>query len=96
MIVCAVVVCACGSKPQPTEESKTLPVSSVALKGNEIDDLLVKKAYQGKGYGKQILLWALENINSDTVILHVAEWNQRALNLYKSVGFEVTKTIEIR
>lgn len=33
MIVCAVVVCACGSKPQPTEESKTLPVSSVALKG---------------------------------------------------------------
>lgn len=71
-------------------------IGSVALKGNEIDDLLVKKEYQGQGYGRQILLWALENINSDTVILHVAEWNQRALSLYKSVGFEVTKTIEIK
>lgn len=34
MIVCAVTLCACGgSKPQPKEESKTLPVSSVVLKG---------------------------------------------------------------
>ncbi len=34
LIVCAIVVCACGgSKPQPTEESKTLPASSLILKG---------------------------------------------------------------
>jgi len=71
-------------------------IGSVALKGNEIDDLLVKKEYQGQGYGRQILLWALENINSSNIILHVAEWNVRAVRLYKSVGFEVTKTIEIR
>ena len=71
-------------------------IGSVALKENEIDDLLVDKKHQGKGYGRQILLWALENIRSKTVILHVAEWNQRAINLYKSTGFEITKTIEIR
>lgn len=70
-------------------------IGSVALKGNEIDDLLVKKEYQGRGYGRQILLWALENINSSNIILHVAEWNERAVRLYKSVGFEITKTIEI-
>ena len=71
-------------------------IGSVALKGNEIDDLLVKRSHQGKGYGRQILLWALENIQSGNVILHVAKWNQRAIKLYKSAGFEITKTIEIR
>lgn len=71
-------------------------IGSVALKGNEIDDLLVDIEYQGKGYGRQILLWALENINSGNILLHVAEWNARAVRLYKSVGFEVTKTIEIK
>ena len=71
-------------------------IGSVAIKDNEIDDLLVKKTYQGKGYGRQILLWALEKIGCDNVILHVAEWNARAVKLYKSVGFEITKTIEIK
>ena len=71
-------------------------IGSVALKGNEIDDLLVAVKYQGKGYGRQILLWALENINSGNILLHVAEWNARAVRLYKSVGFEVTRTIEIK
>ena len=71
-------------------------IGSVALKGNEIDDLLVKKTYQGQGYGRQILLWALENIGCGNIILHVAEWNARAVRLYKSVGFEITKTIEIK
>lgn len=35
MIVCAIMLCACGnsSKPQPTEESKTLPASSLVMKG---------------------------------------------------------------
>lgn len=71
-------------------------IGSVALKGNEIDDLLVAVKHQGKGYGKQILLWAIENIGCGNMIMHVAEWNARAVRLYKSVGFEVTKTIEIR
>ena len=71
-------------------------IGSVALKGNEIDDLLVKKTYQGQGYGRQILLWALENIGCNNIILHVAEWNARAVRLYKSVGFEITKTFEIK
>ena len=71
-------------------------IGSVALKGNEIDDLLVDIDHQGQGYGRQILLWALENIQAKPVILHVAEWNKRAIKLYEKTGFEVTKTFEIR
>lgn len=70
-------------------------IGCVTLNGDEIDDLIVNCKYQGRGYGKKILLWALENICSDRVILHVAEWNERAVYLYKKIGFEIVKTINI-
>ena len=70
-------------------------IGSVALKGNEIDDLIVAPEHQNKGYGKQILLWALENIRSEKIILHVAEWNRKAISLYEKNGFEITETFEI-
>ncbi len=70
-------------------------VGTVALKKDEIDDLIVNSKYQGKGYGKQILLWAIKNIQTKTPILHVAGWNEKAIALYKNVGFEIVETIEI-
>lgn len=70
-------------------------IGTVALKSAEIDDLIVNSKYQGMGYGKQILLWALKNIQIHRPILHVAGWNEKAINLYKNVGFEITETIEI-
>lgn len=70
-------------------------IGSVALKGSEIDDLIVAPEHQNKGYGKQILLWALENIRSEKIIIHVAQWNQKAISLYEKTGFEITETFEI-
>jgi len=70
-------------------------IGSVALKGEEIDDLIVNPKFQGKGYGKQLLLWALEHVDTERVILHVAEWNKRAVNLYTKNGFEIIETIPI-
>ena len=70
-------------------------IGSVALNGNEIDDLIVSRSYQHRGYGRDTLLWALEHIGSDSAILHVAEWNKRAIDLYKNTGFEITETIVI-
>lgn len=71
-------------------------IGTVALKGDEIDDLIVNGKYQGKGYGKQILLWAIKNIQTERPVLHVAGWNVKAIALYKKVGFEITETIEIK
>ena len=34
-----------------------------------------------------MLHWALEHVNAERVILHVAEWNKRAVNLYQKAGF---------
>lgn len=74
-------------------------IGSVACYGNEIDDLIVNKKFQHRGYGKQLLLWGMQQIrkkNADPITLHVAEWNQNALRLYKKVGFEVISSEKIR
>lgn len=39
-------------------------IGSVACYGNEIDDLFVVGAYRHKGYGKQLLIWAMDHIAS--------------------------------
>lgn len=74
-------------------------VGSVACYGNEIDDLIVNKKYQQRGYGKQLLLWGMQQIrkeNDKPITLHVAEWNRNALGLYKNVGFEVISSEKVR
>ncbi len=74
-------------------------VGSVACYGNEIDDLIVNKKFQQKGYGKQLLLWGMQCVrkrNNEPIILHVAEWNKNALALYKKVGFEIMNVERIR
>lgn len=74
-------------------------IGSVACYGNEIDDLIVNRKYQHKGYGRQLLLWGMNHIrekNDEPILLHVAEWNKGALRLYKKIGFEITNTEWIR
>ena len=74
-------------------------IGSVACYGNEIDDLIVNKQYRNKGYGKQLLLWSMRQIrkkSGEPITLHVAEWNQNALRLYKNVGFEVVSSERVR
>ena len=73
-------------------------IGSVGCYGNEIDDLIVNKKYQHNGYGKKLLLWAINYIrkySNDPVTLHVADWNKNALKLYKDNGFVITKTEKI-
>ena len=71
-------------------------IGSIACYGNEIDDLIVNKKFQHKGYGKQLLLWGMQHIRekgNEPITLHVAKWNNNALMLYKKVGFEIA-TVE--
>ena len=74
-------------------------LGSVACYGNEIDDLIVNKKFQRKGYGRQLLLWAMQHIrenNNEPITLHVAEWNQKAVELYQKAGFEISNTEKVR
>jgi len=74
-------------------------IGSVACYGNEIDDLIVNQKYQHQGYGKQLLLWGMEQIRKDNakpITLHVAKWNENAVSLYEKVGFVITNSEKIR
>lgn len=74
-------------------------IGSVACYGNEIDDLIVNPGFQRQGYGKQLLLWAIQHIregSNEPITLHVAAWNQGAIMLYERCGFEVVKTEKVR
>ena len=74
-------------------------IGAVACYGNEIDDLFVKASEQGKGYGRELLLWGMNYIrdkSDEPIILHVAAWNQGACSLYQSEGFIVRNKEKIK
>lgn len=65
----------------------------------EIDDLFVVPEYQGQGYGRKIMETSLNlalQKNFDEITLGVVDWNKKAMNLYKSLGFEVYRSFEHR
>ncbi|HNZ98203.1 GNAT family N-acetyltransferase [Ruminococcus sp.] len=69
-------------------------IGSVGCFGTVIDDFIVNSAYQGRGYGRKLLLWAINHIRSYTekpITLTVAQWNSRAVQLYESTGFVIIK-----
>jgi RimJ/RimL family protein N-acetyltransferase len=61
--------------------------------------VVVDDALRGKGYGKSIILSALEyaknNLHAQKATICVFENNLPALNCYKSVGFLPTEEVEI-
>ncbi|QYF95777.1 GNAT family N-acetyltransferase [Massilia sp. PAMC28688] len=61
-------------------------------KGLYLEDLYVKQAYRGKGYGRQMLV-ALANIALERQCgrfeWSVLDWNEPAINFYKSMGAEL-------
>lgn len=70
-------------------------LGSVAIYGNEIDDLIVGKDHQRQGYGQGLLRFAVAHMQSEGVHpirLHVADWNQGAVRLYQKNGFVIFET----
>lgn len=74
-------------------------IGSFVLCDKEIDDLIVNPKYQGQGYGKKLLHTAVAMMQErkiSPIILHVAAWNERALHLYETNGFESTLAIKVK
>ena len=72
---------------------------AVSCYGNELDDLIVEKSFQGQGIGQKLLLWGMHHIRQqgyEEILLHVAEWNQNAVKLYLKNGFCIRKKEKVR
>jgi GNAT superfamily N-acetyltransferase len=61
-------------------------------KGLYLEDLYVKQAYRGKGFGKQMLVklaqLAVER-NCGRFEWSVLDWNEPAINFYKAMGADI-------
>ena len=58
----------------------------------ELDDLLILPEYRRQGIARKILQKILEE-SDETIYLYVFQRNQKAVSLYRSMGFQVTKRI---
>ena len=68
----------------------------------DIFEVAIKKEYQGQGFGKKLLIESMKNLikdneniriknihfSGDKFLLEVNENNEKALKLYKKIGFE--------
>ncbi len=74
-------------------------VGASMVKNAEIDLLFVNIKYQGKGYGKKILEFTVNRgleQNKAGVNLNALASNEKALKLYKNIGFEVVQAQDSR
>ncbi len=73
-------------------------ISAVTIKGGYIDNIMVPQKHQGKGYGKNITQFAINKSldqGVQPIYLCYIDGNEKANNLYKSLGFEIFQVIDI-
>ena len=67
-------------------------ICSVTCNGGLIETLVVHPEHQRKGYGRRMIIFAINHIQQSGISpirLTVSRWNENAAALYKSLGFEV-------
>jgi ribosomal protein S18 acetylase RimI-like enzyme len=73
-------------------EDQIIGVLDLDLKRGTVSNIGVNLLYRGKGYGRQIILFGLNELKEagcDEAGLRVHVDNKPAVNLYKSLGFKV-------
>ncbi|AMK14727.1 GNAT family N-acetyltransferase [Methanobrevibacter olleyae] len=61
--------------------------------GKSTMGILIDEKYQSKGYGKEasklLLEFAFNILNLNNMMLYAIEFNEKAIEMYKSIGFKV-------
>jgi ribosomal-protein-alanine N-acetyltransferase len=72
-------------------EQNNVPIAyciiSVIAGEAELINIGTRAQYRQKGEAKELLLYAIQNIEADTIFLEVSHKNLAAIALYKSCGF---------
>lgn len=63
-------------------------VGFLGVHGHHIEMLFIHPSERGKGIGKQLILFAIEELHIDSV--DVNEQNTQALGFYQKMGFRIT------
>ena len=79
-------------KPIIIENEENLPIAFMEIEATRLEMLFVKNNERGKGLGKQLLKYGIENYNVNE--LTVNEQNPNAKRFYEYLGFKVYKRNE--
>jgi ribosomal protein S18 acetylase RimI-like enzyme len=81
------------------KHSKKEQLKTNNFKIGEIDEIMVTKSYQKKGYGT-MLIHKMENyfksIGCDSIVLGVFAYNESAISFYEKHGYHVRSTTKIK
>ncbi|MCI8547678.1 MAG: GNAT family N-acetyltransferase [Bacilli bacterium] len=75
-----------------TDENEN-PIAFIGIEGNKLEMLFIASEYRGKGIGKKMLLYGIENYKVSD--LAVNEDNPQAKGFYEHIGFKVYKRNEL-
>lgn len=74
-------------------EQEGMPVAFAGIKGQKIEMLFVSAENRGKGIGKRLLQYAVDNHGVSEVVVN--EQNAQAAGFYLHVGFVVCKRSDV-
>lgn len=75
------------------ENENNIPIGFMGIENNKLEMLFIKNNERGKGIGKQLLTYGIENYNVNE--LTVNEQNPNAKGFYEHLGFKVYKRTEL-
>lgn len=73
-------------------------ISTVMIEDGHIDELVVNKKYENRGFGNETTKFAINKAiegKSKKITLDVIVWNVKATNIYKKLGFKVIQKINV-
>ena len=74
-------------------DKKGIPIAFMGIEENKLEMLFIKNSERGKGIGKQLLNYGIENYGVND--LAVNEDNPQAKGFYEHMGFKVYKRNEL-
>lgn len=75
------------------ENDDNIPIAFMGIEGIKLEMLFIKNSERGKGLGKKLLNYGIENYNINEVIVN--EQNLNAKDFYEHIGFKVYKRSEL-
>lgn len=75
------------------EDENKIPIAFMGIEGTKIEMLFIKNNERGKGFGKKLLNYGIENYNVSEVVVN--EQNPNAKAFYEHLGFIVYKRSEM-
>lgn len=75
------------------KNEKDIPIAFRGIEGTKLEMLFIKNNDRGRGLGKQLLTYGIENYNVNELVVN--EQNPNAKAFYEHLGFKVYKRADL-